>query len=226
MAVLGFWLALATANFVPGSLGAEGHQLRVESSLVPAEISPEIRALLQTKSVRINEGEKPLMEFWLRNEVPVSAVPPAISKALDALQQPVLLGAARLPANSRDYRDDEIPAGVYTVRFGLQPADGNHLGSSDFTYFAVLIPAKLDAKPDGIADYKALMKASSQDTSTGHPRILSLRPVSTAVAADKLPSLEEPAAEHKSVRVRLPAKAGQTAAEVIFDLVYAGKAPK
>ena len=47
------------------------------------------------------------------------------------------------------------------------------------------------------------MKASAKGGSGDHPVILSLRPAS-AEAAD-LPALNEPAPEHKSVRLKVPA---------------------
>jgi hypothetical protein len=110
------------------------------------------------------------------------------------------------------------------MRFALQPQDGNHLGSAEFLYFAVLVPAKLDTKPDGIADYKALVKASSKETATDHPVILSLRPPSSTDG--DVPKLCEPAAEHKSVRVKIPAKLGDEKTALVFEVVYEGKGHK
>jgi len=208
----------------PRLLQAAEAQLKVEPGMAPSELSADIRALLAPTVIRVIENDKPVMEFWLRSDIPFSAAPKDPSKALDALKQPVLFGAVRIPSASRDYRDDELPEGIYTMRFGLQPSDGNHLGSSDFAYFAVLIPAQSDTKPDGVTDYKALTKASSKETSTGHPLILSLRPVTGPVG--QTPSLQEPAADHKCVRVSLPGRAGEAKADVVFDLVFSGKAAK
>jgi hypothetical protein len=208
---------------LPGTLAAEW-SLKVEDQPVPAGVSADIRSLLAEKCVRLVEGSKPAMEFWFRKELPLAATPKETAKALDSLKQPVLLGALQVSSDLRDYRDDELPKGVYTLRLGLQPSDGNHLGTSDYAYFAILIPAKDDTKPDGVADYKALTKASSKETSTGHPIILSLRPVSDG--SGTIPSLQTPAAEHKSVRVKVPGRAGDARADVIFDLVYEGKGHK
>jgi hypothetical protein len=88
----------------------------------------------------------------------------------------------------------------------------------------VLTPAKLDTRPDGITDYKSLVKVSSKETSTDHPMILSLRPASSD--AGESPALVEPAPEHKSVRVKVPASAGGEKTSITFEIVYEGKGHK
>lgn len=218
------WCAPLLLLAFAGAVRGGDLQLKVSPLAPPAELPAEIRPWLQTNAIQLLDGDKPAFEFWFRTDVPLTAAPASPAKSLDTLKQPDLVGAARVAKDSRDYRDDELPAGLYTLRFGLQPSDGNHLGSSDYVYFLVLVPAKYDAKPAAIHDYKTLTKASSKDTSTGHPLIFSLRPV--AGAPGETPSLQQPAPDHKAVRLRLPGRAGETKAEVIFDLVYEGKAPK
>jgi hypothetical protein len=155
-------------------------------------------------------------------EVPLQSKPGSPATALDAVKAATPLGAVVVAAARRDYRDDEIPAGVYTMRFAQQPQDGNHSGSAEFTYFAALVPAKADTKPDGIKDYKELMRASSKETSTDHPMVVSLRP---AASAEGEPKLNSPAPEHKSVRVKVPAKGPETTA-IAFEIVVEGKGHK
>ena len=126
----------------------------------------------------------------------------------------------------RDYRDDELPPDTYTMRFAFQPQDGNHLGTSEFTYYAVLVSSKNDPAPDAIPDYKKLVKASSKGRSNDHPIILSLRPSNEESA--EAPKLAEPAPDHKSVRVTIPAViAGYGEKRVLaFELVYQGMGKK
>jgi hypothetical protein len=186
----------------------------------PKELDPSLQKLLQPKSIQVDDA----FEFWLVSELPLSSKPPSAAKALDSVKQTTLLGVVSVPKAARDYRDDEIAAGTYTMRFVLQPQDGNHLGSAEFPYFAALTPAKLDTKPEGITDYKSLVKASSKETSTDHPVVLSLRPANSD--AGEFPKLEEPAPEHKSVRVKLPASAAGQKTAIVFDIVYEGKGHK
>src|SRR3989475_11860580 len=198
--------------------------VKVADKEPPKELDTSIRAKLQTKAVQLLDGEKPVYEFWFSAEVPLQSQPASAGKAMDALKQATLLRAVAVSRDQRDYRDDELRAGVYTMRFALQPQDGNHLGTSEFNYFAVLTPAKIDNKLEGIFDYKALVKASSEETSTDHPVILSLRPASSDQG--DLPQLNPPAPDHKSVRVKVPAKAGDEKVSITFEVVYEGKGHK
>ena len=170
------------------------------------------------------DGDKPAYEFWFCNEIPLQAKPESVARGLDALKQATLLGAVSVPKAKRDYRDDELAAKVYTLRFALQPQDGNHLGTAEFNYFAVLVPAKLDPKPDGITEYKRLVKTSARETSSDHPVIMSLRPVSSD--AGEFPSLQQPVPDHKTVRVKVPAKAGDAKISLVFEIVYQGMGHK
>src|SRR5262245_11810815 len=220
MLVLGTLLAFLQVN---ASSAAE-LAVKVADKEPPKELDTSIRAKLQTKAVQLLDGEKPVYEFWFSAELPLQSKPASVGKALDALKQAVLLGAVAVSRDQRDYRDDELHAGVYTMRFALQPQDGNHLGTSEFNYFAVLTPAKIDNKLDGISDYKTLVKASSKETSTDHPVILSLRP--TSPDPGDVPQLNTPAPEHKSIRVKVPAKTGEEKVSIAFEVVYEGKGHK
>ena len=213
-------ILLLAASFV----SAADFAVKVTDKEPPKELDASIRGVLQSKAIQLLDGDKPAFELWLRKEVPLQAKPESAAKALEGIKQATLLGAVSLPASQRDYRDDEIPAGVYTTRFAFQPQDGNHLGTAEFSYFAVLTPVKLDTKLDGIADYKQLVKASSKETSTDHPIIISLRPPS-AEAGDT-PKIVEPAPEHKSILLKVPAKAGADAAPLAFEIVFEGKGHK
>jgi len=208
------------------SLPASGAALtlRVAESAPPKEVNDAIANLLQKKSVQLLAGEKPAFEFWFLSELILTQKPASLAKALEAVKPVTLLGVVSVPSTQRDYRDDEIAPGVYTMRLTIQPNDGNHLGTAEFTWFVALVPAKADTKPDAIADYKALVKASSKQTSTDHPVVLSLRPA--ASAEGELPKLVEPAPEHKSVRLKVPAKVGTESTELCFELVYEGKGHK
>ena len=198
--------------------------VRVKDQPPPKELDASIAGRLQPKAVQVLAGDQRLFEFWFVEQLPLGAKPASPAKALETIKQPALLGAVSVGKGRRDYRDDDIAPGVYTMRLAIQPNDGNHLGTSEFSWFSALIPARLDTKPDGIADYKSMVKASSKETTTDHPVILSLRPASSSDGA--LPQLSEPAPEHRSVRVQVPAKAGEETTSVVFEVVIEGKGHK
>jgi len=190
----------------------------------PKELAGSIRQTLESKAVQVLEGEKPAFEFWFVKEIPLKTKPASLAKALDSLEPAGLLGAVSVSSARRDYRDDELPAGVYTMRFALQPQDGDHSGSTDYTYFAVLVAAKLDTAPDALTTYKAVVKASAKGASTEHPHVMSLRPASSD-AGDQ-PQIKEPKPEHKSVLLKLPARAGSEQTGLAFELVCEGHIKK
>ena len=199
---------------------AADFSVKVADKEPPGQIGESIRKILQPKVVQLLNGDTPVFEFWFGSEVSLKSKPGSADKALGSIHETTLLGAVSVGNGQRDYKDNEIAAGVYTMRFGLQPQDGDHLGSAEYPYFAVLIPAKSDAQLDGITTFKAMTKASGKDTASGHPVVLSLRPASSD--SGDLPKLNEPAAEHKSVRVKVPAKVGEEKTGIVFELVYKG----
>jgi len=216
------WLLVAIALWVQfGDYSrAADVSVKIADKEPPKQIAESIRKTLQPKAVLLLNGDTPAFEFWFGSEIPLKSKPASPDKALDAFQETALLGAVAVGRGQRDYKDNDIAAGVYTMRFGLQPQDGDHLGTAEYPYFAVLIPAASDTKPDGITTFKAMAKASGKDTSSNHPIILSLRP--TASDSGDLPKLNEPATDHKSVRVKVPAKSGDEKTSVVFELVYKG----
>jgi hypothetical protein len=197
--------------------------LKVADKEPPKDVGESIRKALQPKAVQLFEGDKAAYEFWFRNEVPLKAKAEAPSKGLQAVGEMTFLGVAMVGEHQRDYKDNEIAPGTYTIRFGLQPQDGDHLGTAEFPYFAVLIPAKSDTEVDGIRKFKVMAKASGKATATGHPVVLSLRPPSSEDSPT--PTLTSPTAGLKAVRLRLEAKAldSDQAGSIVFELVYEGK---
>jgi hypothetical protein len=212
---MALWMGFASGVF------AADLALKVVDKDPPKEIAEPIRALLQAKAIQILDGDKPAYEFWFAKEIPIKAKPESLAKALDVVEQTTVLGAVSIPAAQRDYRNDELAAGLYTMRFALQQQDGNHLGTAEHLTFAVLVHAKLDTKLDTFTTYKSLVRASAKDTPAEHPLTLSLRP---ATAEGNEPQLQSPAPEHKSIRVKVPAKAGEEKTALIFEIVYEGHA--
>ncbi len=205
-------------------LCAADFTLKVTDKEPSKELGDAIRATLQAKAIQVLDGEKPAFEFWFAKELSLKSKPASLAKALDSVEPATLLGAVSVSAVTRDYRDDELPAGTYTIRYALQPQDGDHSGSTDYTYFAVLVPAKNDPAPDALTNYKAVVKASAKDTSTGHPHVMSLRPA--ASEAGDQPQIKEPAPEHKSILLKFPAKAGGEKTSLSFEFVCDGHIKK
>ena len=214
-------LAVALCLCGLGSLSRAEIAAKTEKKAPPSEASEAIRKLLGDTCYQVMDGDKALFEFWFAASLPLKEKPASPDKDLDSLNTASLLGVVRISKELRDYRDDDLSKGVHTMRFGKIPADGNHLGATEYPYFAVLIPAAEDKEPATIKTFKQLTRASAKKTASEHPMIMSLRPVKEKPAA--IPALTKPASEHQAIVVSAPAKteAGDEA-ELIFEVVIEG----
>lgn len=189
----------------------------------PAEVDESIKNVLQSKAVQLSEDGKPMFEFWFRQEIPLKSNADSPLKAVQSIGETTFCGVISVEKTERDYKDSEISEGLYTARFGIQPQDGDHLGTSEFPYFLVLIPLKNDPKLNGLTAYKPMVRASGKATPSGHPVVWSLRIPASFEGDD--PKLNEPVPGHKSFLVRVPAResGSDKATSVVFELVYRGK---
>jgi len=202
-------------------LNAAEFSVKVTATPAPNDVSADVKKTLSKNCITLSIGEKPWLEFWLRKPLPLKAKPAKPEKALDALATATLMGVVRVHKSGRDYRDDDLYKGVFTMRYGKIPGDGNHLGATDFPYFAVLIPATKDPKLDTYKSFKTMTKASLKDTAAEHPMILSLRP---ARKAGGKPTIIEPAPEHKSILLTAigAMKGSKTAIPFPLQVVFEG----
>ncbi len=202
-------------------LVAADFTLKTADKPAPKEIGDSMRAVLQPKTIQLLQGDKPALEIWFRQEVPLKSKPASANEALGTIAETTFMGVVSvIEASLRDYKDNEIPKGTYSARFGFQPKDGDHLGTAEFDYFLVLIAAADDKELTGLDKFKPMVKASGKSTASGHPLVVSLRPAS---GAGTTPTLTDPAIEHKAIRVKLPAKpSGGEKMELAFDVIYQG----
>jgi hypothetical protein len=207
---LAFVLALCT--------DAAEFAVKTAETPVPKELGESIRSVLEAKTIQLTQDGKAVLEIWLRRDVPLKNA----AAKLDSLAEATLVGAVAVRGGGlTDYKNNEVPQGVFTARFLLQPQDGDHLGTAEFNYFIALIGIDADKELTGLDKFRPVAKASGKLTPSGHPLILSLRPVSGE--AGKTPRLTAPAAEHKAVRLNLSCKGpGGEKVELPFDLVYEG----
>jgi len=207
-----------------GSLPAADLKLNVTDKEPPQDLDASFRSLLAPRVIQLLDGDQPVYEFWFCSSIPLKSKPDSVANGMKSIAETTFVGALALGKTLRDYREDEMVKGTYTVRFSLQPQDGDHLGTADFPYFAVLTPAKLDKNLSYLSTYRRLVKTSGKETPTGHPSILSLRPVSADEG--EYPRITEPAPDHKCVRLKLAAKVQDESDPVnlIVDLVFVGSA--
>ena len=93
-----------------------------------------------------------------------------------------LVGAMRVSGEFKEIRGKQVKPGVYTLRYGLQPQNGDHLGISTFRDFVLLSPAALDKDPK-VLGFDGVVALSKEVIGTAHPASLSLDPPEDAPGA-------------------------------------------
>lgn len=140
------------------------------------DIATPVRSLLATSGVSVAAGAATL-EFWW-----VSTLATKGSSAAEWTQvaEGSLVGAVRVTGAFKEIRGKTVKPGVYTLRLGLQPQNGDHLGASQFREFFLLSPAAADSDPKPLG-FEGTVALSKQTIGATHPAALSLDPpVSTA----------------------------------------------
>jgi len=166
------WVLLA-ALAPAGVRAEEPYKVEALKSGPPGSVAPEVAAVLHPAGYRVLDGQgKPFAEFWLRKSIPASAKPAGPKGVIQFpfLQEGELLGVMQLIGEAHDYRDQAIAKGVYTVRYGLQPVNGDHLGVSPFRDYVLLLPGAKD-KTVAMLPRKQLETQSAESAGSSHPAV-------------------------------------------------------
>jgi hypothetical protein len=152
-----------------------------EAKTAPPEgIKEAIAKALDERSYQfVDEKGNLLCELWFRKEVPAKATPEQIKNGLTyrELSEGALLGVVSFSKGTTDYKKQKIKAGVYTLRLGFQPENGDHMGTAPYNDFCLLTPAA-DDKDLAPITAKDLQERSTKVSGTAHPAVLLLFPVS------------------------------------------------
>jgi hypothetical protein len=125
--------------------------------------------------VRVKRGaSRTACEIWFCKQWNVDAGFKASDERLYPFTPGQLIGLLHFRRRGSDFRDQTVGSGWYTLRFGLQPVDGNHVGTSPTHDFLVLVDAGED-EPDKNWELKDLMKSSANAAGSTHPAMLSLQ---------------------------------------------------
>ena len=157
----------------------------------PPAVAAELAKSLDAMGMRISDGDDVAMTFWFRATLPATATATAaqIRNGLTyrELVEGSFVGVVSFEKPFTDYRKQEIAAGDYTLRLGLQPAIGDHAGTAPHPDFLMLLPLADDTTLDPL-DGKTLLKLSAKATGGDHPGVMLLFPQSAKQAEAKLVS--------------------------------------
>jgi len=165
----------------------------------PTDVPAAIQSTLDSQGVRVTNGGATICEVWLRKALPTSASPNSSSDVLyGALSEGALVGVVHFPNPTTDFRSQNIKAGFYTLRYGLIPQDGNHMGVNPTRDAFVMAPVAADSDPSKVLKFEDLVKMSTQASGTPHPGFL----VGAAVSGSSFPSVSKDDAGNWDLQIK------------------------
>ena len=172
--------ALCVASYgARAAVAADAEPVVGAADSLPAGLPATLSAVLAQPGHRVTRDGKVLAEIWLRSAAPPSGGvnEGALSVEYGALASSALVGLVRFPEAWIDYREIEIPAGVYTMRYWVQPADGDHMGVSQYRDFLMLSPVSDDPEPEAVYEQEPLLALSQKASGKTHPAVICLWPI-------------------------------------------------
>jgi hypothetical protein len=207
---------------LPASAQDKNFSVKSTTTEPPKELHESIRKLLGNNAVQFfDPAGKLVCEVWFAKELPAQASAEQIKNGITyrELKESQVIGAMRFDQNWRDYRKQKLNKGVYTMRLGFQPLDGDHSGKSEFTEFLVMSAAAKDQSPDLMAA-KSMQDMSGKTMGTGHPGVLMLFPNTKPGQ----PTIQSRPRDHWVVNVGCPVKAGGASGILGFGITLVGEA--
>jgi hypothetical protein len=182
----------------------ESFKVAVLKEPPPGAVPAIVRTAMQGEGFRIQDDQgRTLADVWMRKAIPASEKPagPAGAIQFPFLADGELLGVLQFASEGHDYRDQPIAKGVYTIRYGLQPVNGDHLGVSPFRDYSLLLPVSKDHALE-VPTRKQLETRSSEAAGTTHPAVFLMMSASSD-ASKSVPSMVHDD-ENKTWSVILP----------------------
>jgi hypothetical protein len=138
------------------------------------EVSDEVANQLADTGYRVNRGSRTVSEIWLCKQWPLEPDFEATDERLYPFTPGQLLGVLHFPRRGSEFRDQTVSSGWYTLRFGLQPVDGNHEGTSPTRDFLLLVDAEQDEFPEAW-EVEDLLESSAEAAGSTHPAMICLQ---------------------------------------------------
>lgn len=171
-------LAALLASLLGVSLTAQTDYTVETVSEKPAGVPDPIATLLAAEGQRVSGAGGVLGTFWLRQDMPKRPSPGELGVDFGHVAPGALVGLVELGAVWIDYRKLPVQPGLYTMRYGVQPADGDHMGQTYFRDFLMLVPVADDTFPpngvSGMSEAEPLIEAAKKSTGTAHPGVMAL----------------------------------------------------
>jgi hypothetical protein len=194
---------------------AQGLTVAPHAGAVPPGLAAPVAAALAPGGPMVTIGPTTAEFWWVKGIAAGSGLGAATGRWRE-VPEGALVGAVRLGGPLRDIRGRTVKAGLYTLRYALQPANGDHIGVSPFREFLLVSPASADtdARPTG---YEGVVDMSRQSIGSSHPGVLSVDPPETTAPPGSVTTNE---AGHQGIAVEVPGPDGRA---IRFGLILVGK---
>ncbi len=162
---------------LPGAQTAQAEDFSLEvAEHLPRAVAEPLKSILKPEGVRVLNGQgNPWCEVWIRREISDSGQPASPETVYPAFHSGVLLGLMRFPEGGTDFRGLPVGKGTYTMRYGVIPQDGNHVGAAPIVDFVLLVPLSEDNQaPDAHLTSEELVELSKKASGTHHPTVINL----------------------------------------------------
>jgi hypothetical protein len=199
------------------------YSVKEAKTAIPEGIKEPIGKALDERSFQfLDEKGNLLCELWFRKEVPAKATADQIKNGLTyrEIQEGTLLAVAKFPKEIIDYRKQKLKAGVYTLRLGFQPENGDHMGTAPYPDFCLLTPAG-DDKDIAPLSGKDLQENSTKASGTAHPAVLLLFPIPLKEAGESAKVVDK-GDGHFALTRKLELKVGDQKIELGIGLTLVG----
>ena len=170
--ILAGWLLV----LVPfAALGEEALE-RLDS--FPEGLPESLQTPLDPAGFRVLQDDTVLLELWLRDDLPEEGINEgALGIEFGFVTSSGFLGVVHFPEMWIDYRDTEVTAGLYTLRYWVQPADGDHMGVSEYRDFLLLNRIVDDGDPEALWEEEPLLEVVQKASEQVHPAVMAIFPV-------------------------------------------------
>ena len=205
-------VVLAAAIAAPVAARAQALEAAPHDEPAPEALAPAIRDALAPGGVRVTRDALAINFWWVK----ALAVKAGGWVNWLGVAEGSLVGAVRLSDEYRDIRGRAVKAGVYTLRYAIQPANGDHLGVSSYQDFLLLSPAADDTDPAPTGHLRTV-DMSRRTVGASHPAPWALDP---PVTEEPLLSVGQNDMDLTYVVLEVPTTAGKP---LRFALVLVGR---
>jgi len=141
----------------------------------PDKVDEELVKQFSGQGYRVKrDSRRTVCEIWLCKKWEVEADFKVTEERRYPFYPGQLIGLLHFTRRGSDFRDQSFSKGWYTLRFDLQPVDGNHVGTSPTRDFLLLVAAAQD-EPGKQWSQEDLLEVSAEAAGSSHPGMLCLQ---------------------------------------------------